>query len=353
MKRRDFINFAVAMGFGAAAGFPRLAFADNAFTPTYKRYRPKLIDLTQNQQKKLFGAIKTYANNNNIIKQHSLDNGAHGLGADRDQFGIQHEGFGVGEGRGRNFFHWHRNYLKGLEASLPADVKLATWAPWETIPTIFKDPGSETGNVRQPNISADEFRLWCHELIAFWCGEDGMGVCLSFGVHFKTHIRTGGDMAEVPKAPKAPIFWTWHAFIDDLYQDWLDQTAALRRKSCDDYQPPPPPKSLPFPSPKTPWGNTPPPNGPKPGDYTTTPFVLGMQQRHAKTFITDAGLSVGSESDFPNDRALVTHQDPPPFTPLKRGQGRVDISGKLDAAEPPIEWDPPPAPSFGGMGMGM
>ena len=43
------------------------------------------------------------------------------------------------------------------------------------------------------------------------------------GVHGSVHVRTGGDMGDVPTAAYDPIFYLHHANIDRLWADW--QTA--------------------------------------------------------------------------------------------------------------------------------
>jgi Common central domain of tyrosinase len=38
--------------------------------------------------------------------------------------------------------------------------------------------------------------------------------------HGDVHIAVGGTMRDPAVSPAAPIFWCWHAFIDDVDLDW-------------------------------------------------------------------------------------------------------------------------------------
>ncbi|WP_412762755.1 tyrosinase family protein [Peribacillus frigoritolerans] len=38
--------------------------------------------------------------------------------------------------------------------------------------------------------------------------------------HNDVHIAVGGVMNNVTRSPEAPIFWPWHAFIDDIWWEW-------------------------------------------------------------------------------------------------------------------------------------
>ena len=40
--------------------------------------------------------------------------------------------------------------------------------------------------------------------------------------HALVHSTIGGDMASPATAPKDPIFWRWHKFVDNIYAEWLN-----------------------------------------------------------------------------------------------------------------------------------
>jgi tyrosinase-like protein len=40
--------------------------------------------------------------------------------------------------------------------------------------------------------------------------------------HGNVHGTMGGAMAYLDISPCAAVFWTWHAFIDDIFEDWLE-----------------------------------------------------------------------------------------------------------------------------------
>jgi hypothetical protein len=49
-------------------------------------------------------------------------------------------------------------------------------------------------------------------------------------LHNTVHNRVGGVMRNIMNSPETPLFWIWHAFIDDI---WLSyQEEARRRKSA-------------------------------------------------------------------------------------------------------------------------
>jgi hypothetical protein len=39
--------------------------------------------------------------------------------------------------------------------------------------------------------------------------------------HNNVHVAVGGAMQNPNVSPCAAVFWPWHGFIDDIYQDWL------------------------------------------------------------------------------------------------------------------------------------
>src|SRR5690606_26947717 len=54
---------------------------------------------------------------------------------------------------------------------------------------------------------------------------------LESGYHNGVHVAVGGAMGAF-KSPAAPIFWLWHAFVDDVWFDWqcecgLDEGSAF------------------------------------------------------------------------------------------------------------------------------
>jgi hypothetical protein len=210
-----------------------------------------LATVSQDDQAVLRTLIRMHATPA-VVGEHFLDNGAHG----------------VGEGDGLRFFNWHAAYLNRLElflrrelqslqvavarpagiperrsvpgpaarrpdANIPAipagfltrnltgQMILPFWEPWTPIPLIFEST-DDAGAVRSPcnhapPITQEWFNWWTPENLSFWPDADKMGVALSWGPHFWVHAFAGGSMAQLQRAPNAPIFWPWHAFVDNIY----------------------------------------------------------------------------------------------------------------------------------------
>lgn len=355
VNRRQFVKGMTVAGLVSVIPATVKPRARRAAPPmTFKRFHPSIT--SEPDPAGLVRLIRTYATPE-ITNQHTLYNGAHGVGVGVDPGGVQVHGFGVPPGRGEVFFTWHRNYIQGLEHSLPPGRVLPSWAPWERIPDAFLSsppagrkevPGGRPiepvlpnagerlserlRTIHQPPVGPEAFAQWSHEVIGFWpAPPDGMGVALSWGPHFAVHALCGGDMAIVDTAAREPIFWPWHTFIDDIYQDWLETKKLYPGE-------PPPPKGWP-------WGDLQPPRAPNLGSndaVAKTPWCMGLTRTEARQKIQQAGLQVGNEEDFHHDSDRVVNQSPLPWTEQKRGEGKVDISAKLESqsGESP-HWHPP------------
>lgn len=49
--------------------------------------------------------------------------------------------------------------------------------------------------------------------------------------HGSVHMRVGGTMGNARIAPAAPIFWCWHANLDDGYEEFLSCPSTGRDRS--------------------------------------------------------------------------------------------------------------------------
>ncbi|NJD78420.1 MAG: hypothetical protein FIB08_15220 [Candidatus Methanoperedens sp.] len=119
---------------------------------------------------------------------------------------------------GTIFLSWHRNYIAGLERYLvdrgfPEWSPLPAWNPAECIPVEFDIRIQEPC----PNISFSP-NFDSENLVNFRNDED-LGQAI-MEIHNDVHNVVGGDMANIPTAPRAPIFWPWHSFVDDIWWDW-------------------------------------------------------------------------------------------------------------------------------------
>jgi Common central domain of tyrosinase len=130
---------------------------------------------------------------------------------------------------GVEFFIGHRAYIGQLEAWLAANggaqfVPLPEWDPQRPIPQEFnvvkpQDDGTPRDALQNlaPNVPPPQ--------------DFGFpGVC-SIGTlaelsdvvnpwHGTVHGTIGGAMGDIMTAPAAPIFWCWHAYLDDIYFDF-------------------------------------------------------------------------------------------------------------------------------------
>lgn len=265
-------------------------------------FRDRLENMSAADQTALANAIKANSTDE-VVKKHKLGNGAHGAG---------HFQAGVLPGAGRDFFWWHRKYLaEDMEAKIGR--RLPQWRPWNAIPGPFKTPADQRGNVHDtdPPVKEGEFLPFCSALIGFWPNADALGTVLTWGPHFRVHVACGGDMKDVPTAPAAPIFWAWHAFIDDIFEDWLRQ--AAKRLG-------PPPLNLTWP-----WAT--PPSHAQHNHARPVPFVFGLKLSEATDVLHDHGFQVGETRSLDAPHKRVFAQKPLPLT-LHRGS--VSLSGRVE-----------------------
>ncbi len=129
------------------------------------------------------------------------------------------------------FLSFHRGYLNNLETYLRAEghpewVPLPAWNPAEPIPAEFNIPDTGPGRLRNldPRVSfSPEFDS--HNLVNFQ-SEAELGEAL-IPRHNEVHARVGGIMSSVRNAPRAPIFWPFHSFIDDIWWEWERITVTV------------------------------------------------------------------------------------------------------------------------------
>ena len=138
-----------------------------------------------------------------------------------DHIHINHSGADLLEG--------HRAYIGRMETHLQQNgggalVPLPKWNPANPIPAEFNvvksaDDGTvlpplENLNPNMPLPSAFHSPALCSFQSAANIG-NGLN-----GWHGSVHVTIGGTMRNSVIAPAAPIFWCWHAFLDDVYAAW-------------------------------------------------------------------------------------------------------------------------------------
>ena len=130
---------------------------------------------------------------------------------------------------GTRFFTGHRDYIAGMENFLVLKnansfVPLPKWDPGTPIPIEFNvvkpedngAPRPPLGNLNPnwPILPEFAFPAVCR----YTTLEELARAVIPW--HNMVHSLIGGTMASPIFAPAAPIFWCWHAFIDDIYHDW-------------------------------------------------------------------------------------------------------------------------------------
>lgn len=131
---------------------------------------------------------------------------------------------------GLDFFTGHRAYIGAMEAWLAVNggaqfVPLPEWIPENPIPAEFNVvKGMDDGTPRDPlvnlnpNMPVPAEIAPGQQLCSFPSGDD-LANSIN-GWHGSVHVTIGGAMGDFMNASAAPIFWCWHAFLDDVYYDW-------------------------------------------------------------------------------------------------------------------------------------
>lgn len=190
--------------------------------------RRNIWELSAGERASLKAAVKAYAESPGVVEWHKANHALHTSGY--------------------YFLAGHRHYIEGLEAFLRAggqlgpDELLPVWDPSErqrarrAIPPEFIDPATGEGHIHdiwrplRPLVAFSFFpfkgfwlRLWPpfpfpHPSFVPWTSLYGIVLCWT--AHFLVHVLVGGLFAQIPRTSETPLFWLWHAFIDDLYFDW-------------------------------------------------------------------------------------------------------------------------------------
>jgi hypothetical protein len=130
---------------------------------------------------------------------------------------------------GVDFFIGYRAYLGGMEAWLAANggarfVPLPEWTPDNPIPDEFdvvRDMDDGTPRLPLVNLNPNLYvppELAPGQLCGFESGDELANAVNAW--HGSVHGTVGGAMGDFTQAPAAPVFWCWHAFLDDVYYDW-------------------------------------------------------------------------------------------------------------------------------------
>ena len=130
-----------------------------------------------------------------------------------------------------SFLSFHRSYIAGLEAFLEERgyqqwVPLPAWNPSNPIPEQFNIPSTGDGRLRNLDPNVSFFPEFEGQNLLEFESEEELGAAL-IPVHNLVHRRVGGVMNSQRAAPRAPIFWPLHGFIDDIWWEWQRVTVTV------------------------------------------------------------------------------------------------------------------------------
>ena len=136
---------------------------------------------------------------------------------------------------GEHIFTGHRQYIEQLEVFLAAQgggafVPLPAWSPSNPIPPEFNIVKAQDNGTPRPallNLSPNlpmPSQYAPPAVCNFASGTD-LGNDVN-GWHGSVHGAIGGTMGQFSIASAAPIFWCWHAFVDEIYWDFQNQCAV-------------------------------------------------------------------------------------------------------------------------------
>ena len=136
---------------------------------------------------------------------------------------------------GEHLFTGHREYIEHLEAFLVTRgagrfVPLPTWDPSTPIPLEFRVVKATDGGLPRPALMNFNPNLpmpgqFAPPAVCNFASATDLGNAAN-GWHGSVHITVGGTMGQLAIASAAPIFWCWHAFVDEIYWDYQNQCSA-------------------------------------------------------------------------------------------------------------------------------
>jgi len=180
--------------------------------PKYTREQRTVWDLSPTELQQLGSLLQSYITEP-IIQEHAVAHDWHHPAA------------------GDPFFYRHRRYLTSaerffIESGASNLVPLPMWDPNTPIPAELQYvKPNDDGSPRPALVNTDPHRpmpssLASPALCSFSNPADLATTAENW--HDGVHTSVGGAMSFVDIAPAASIFWSWHAFIDNIYARWFD-----------------------------------------------------------------------------------------------------------------------------------
>lgn len=139
----------------------------------------------------------------------------------------------------QSFFHGHRAYIQRLEHFLLQQpggdrfVPLPKWNPRRPIPPAFRQVQSGYDALQNLQVNMPIPNTFQGQRLGQFRSMQSLYDALN-PYHNQVHDRVGGCMGDAMTAPAAPIFFCWHAALDDVFQDWANVTGYEIPTSFDD-----------------------------------------------------------------------------------------------------------------------
>lgn len=181
-------------------------------------HRRDVNSLPSSERTELANLIRSYVSQE-VLAEHQTWHGSHSSGGT------------LGPGSGERFLSFHRNFIGKLEDHLTQQgkgeyVPIPKWNPANRIPSEFSHSGRNTDDPQLPLPSwatidggTTTAPMFDYTSLRQFRSSDELGRVLGHHYHGSIHNTVGGDMS-TSSSPRDPIFFPWHAFLDDLWSEW-------------------------------------------------------------------------------------------------------------------------------------
>lgn len=130
----------------------------------------------------------------------------------------------------RHLFTHHEQYIRAMEDWLKTNggaefVPLPKWNPANPIPAEFnvvkaRDNGTPRTPLANLNPNLPRPGAFAPAAVCAFPNTDDLGNAIRIW-HNSVHGAVGGTMANFDTASAAPIFWCWHKYVNETYEDRL------------------------------------------------------------------------------------------------------------------------------------
>ena len=187
--------------------------------------RQDVSSLTLDQLQKYLEVHSDFINNTAAVQDHS-------------QWHMDHMPDNA-PGNGQAFLLFHRRFIKRLEQYARLEkaddlVPLVYWDAATAIPAAL-EVGIANPNPKMPLPSwatvrggTDTAPIFAYTKLAQFKTMDELGRAIVNPYHDSLHGTVGGLMARITTSPRAPIFFLWHAFLDNVFANWQELAGDRR-----------------------------------------------------------------------------------------------------------------------------